>query len=79
MKLNQPLVERHQVDIDIPQSSSQARNINETETSEKPNTLVLGNHKESNGTQEISINYTRSRELYDRNTTLVNSLLSHNC
>jgi capsular polysaccharide biosynthesis protein len=34
MKLNQPLVERHQVDINIPQSSSQARNINETETSE---------------------------------------------
>jgi hypothetical protein len=71
MNLNQPLIEWSQVDIDIPQSSSQVRNINEAGTSEKPNTLVLGNHEKSNGTQEISINYNSPIEVYDHNTTLV--------
>jgi hypothetical protein len=62
--------------IEQPQSSSQVRTINEAGTSEIPDTLVLGNHEESNGTQEIFINYTSSGETYDRNTTIVNSCFS---
>ena len=73
---NQPMVEGHQVVTKQPQSSSQVRTINEAGTSEIPNTLVLENHEESNGTQEIFINYTSSGEMYDRNTTIVNSCFS---
>jgi hypothetical protein len=41
-----------------------------------PNSLVLGNYDEFHGVQEISINYTSSRELLDRTTTAVNSCFS---
>jgi hypothetical protein len=36
----------------------------------------LGIHEESNGIEEISINYTNSREVYDSSTTIVNSSFS---
>jgi hypothetical protein len=38
--------------------------------------LVLGNHDEFHGMQEISINYTSSEELFDRNTMVINSCFS---
>jgi hypothetical protein len=41
--------------------------------SEDPDSLVLGNHDEFHGVQEIFIDYTSSRELLDRTTTVVNS------
>jgi hypothetical protein len=44
--------------------------------SEDPDSLVLGNHDEFHGMQEISINYTSFRELFDRTTTVVNSCFS---
>jgi hypothetical protein len=44
--------------------------------SEDPDSLVLGNHDEIHGVQEISINYTSSRELFDHTTTIVNSCFS---
>jgi hypothetical protein len=47
--------------------------IEQARGSEDPNSLVLGNHDEFHGIQEISINYTSSRELLDRTTTVVSS------
>jgi hypothetical protein len=51
--------------------------INENaSTSKNPDTLILGNHEESNGIEEFSINYTSFREVYDCSTTIVNSSFS---
>jgi hypothetical protein len=44
--------------------------------SEDPDSLILENHDEFHGVQEISINYTSSRELLDRTITIVNSCFS---
>jgi hypothetical protein len=44
--------------------------------SEDPDFLVLGNHDEFHGVQEISINYTSSGELLDYTTMYVNSCFS---
>jgi hypothetical protein len=41
--------------------------------SEDPDSLVLVNHDEIHGVQEIPINYTSFRELFDRTTMIVNS------
>jgi hypothetical protein len=76
MNKSQPLVERYQVDIEHPQSSSQVQYINEARTSKNLDTIVLANHETSNGIQEISINYTNYAKLYDRSTTIVNSCFS---
>jgi hypothetical protein len=73
VNVGQPMVDRHLVDINMPQSSTQACYINEnTSTSKNSDTLVLENYEESNGIEEISINYTSSGEVYDRSTTIVN-------
>jgi hypothetical protein len=64
----QPEVERHNKNANDPQSSSQGRYTNETRISEIPDNLVLGNHEVSKGIEEISINYTSSREVYDRSS-----------
>jgi hypothetical protein len=50
--------------------------IKQTRESEDPDSLILGNHNEFHGVQEISINYTSPRELLDRTTTVVNSCFS---
>jgi hypothetical protein len=52
------------------------RTIEQARGSEDPNSLVLENHEESHGVQEISINYISSGELYDRNITVVDSCFS---
>jgi hypothetical protein len=44
--------------------------------SEDPDSLILGNHDEFHGVQEIFINYTCSGELLDRTTMVVNSYFS---
>jgi hypothetical protein len=63
--------------VNIPQSSTQARYRNENaSTSENPDALILGNHEASTGIQEIFINYTSSREVYDRSATIVNPCFS---
>jgi hypothetical protein len=72
----QPEVERHNKNANDPQSSSQGRYTNETRISEIPDNLVLGNHEASKGIEEISINYTSSREVYDRSTTIANQCFS---
>jgi hypothetical protein len=43
---------------------------------EDPDSLVLENHDEFYGVQEIPINYTSSGELLDHTTTVVNSCFS---
>jgi hypothetical protein len=77
VNVDQPVVDRHLVDINMPQSSTQAHYINENSSIlENTDILILRNHKESNGIEEISINYTRSREVYDHNTIIINSSFS---
>jgi hypothetical protein len=44
--------------------------------SEYPDSLILGNHNEFYGMQEISINYTSSGELLDYTTKVVNLCFS---
>jgi hypothetical protein len=51
---SQSMVEGHS------QSSTQAHNINEARTLENPGSLILGNHEEPQGIEEIFINYTNS-------------------
>ena len=52
-----------------PQPSSSVHKL--AGTSEHPYSTVLGNHEESLGVQEISINYVDSGESFDRKTTTV--------
>jgi hypothetical protein len=52
------------------------RYTNETRTSEIPDHLILGNHEESKGIEEFSINYASSGKVYDRNTTIVDICFS---
>jgi hypothetical protein len=59
-----------------PRSNSQARYTNETRISEILDNLILGNHGASKGIDEISSNYTSSREVYDRSTTIANICFS---
>jgi hypothetical protein len=74
VNVRQHVVDRHLVNINMPQSSTQVCYINENaSTLENCDTLMLGNHEESNGIEEISINYTSSGEVYDSRTTIVNS------
>jgi hypothetical protein len=75
-KVIQPEVERHHMNANNPRSSSQACYTNETRISKIPNNLVLGNHEASKGIEEISINYTSSREVYDHITTIANLCFS---
>jgi hypothetical protein len=44
--------------------------------SKDPDSLILENYNEFYGVQKIYINYTSSRELLDRTTTVVNSCFS---
>jgi hypothetical protein len=77
MNVSQHVVDRHLVDNNIPQSSTQARYKNENaSTSENPDDLVLGNHETSTRTQAISTNYTSSGKLYDRSSTFFNPCFS---
>jgi hypothetical protein len=72
----QPEVEQHHSNANDPQYSSQARYTNETRTSEIPDNLLLGNHEASKGIEEISINYTSSRKVYDHNITIADLYFS---
>jgi hypothetical protein len=59
-KLNasQPKVVGHQVDTINSWSSPHVHTIERAGGSEDPDSLVLGNHDEFYGVQEVSINYT---------------------
>jgi hypothetical protein len=64
------------VDMINPQLRPHMHTIKQAGGSKDPDSLVLGNHDEFYGVQEISINYTSSGELLDRTTTIVNSCFS---
>jgi hypothetical protein len=75
VNVSQSRVDRHL--LDIPQSSTQACYRNENaSTSKNSDALILGNYETSTGIQEIFINYTSFREVYDRSTTIVNPCFS---
>jgi hypothetical protein len=79
VNVSQPVVNIHPVDKNIPQSITQARYINENaSTSKNTDDVILMNHKTSKGIQDIFINYTSYGEVYDSNTTIVNSCFSIN-
>jgi hypothetical protein len=64
------------VDTINPRPGPHVHTIEQVGGSEDPDSLVLGNHDEIHGVQEISINYTSSGELFDHTTTIVNSCFS---
>jgi hypothetical protein len=59
-----------------PEVEQRHTNTNETRTSKIPDNLVLGNHEAAKGIEEISINYTSSKKVYDGNTTIANLCFS---
>jgi hypothetical protein len=75
---DQHQVDKHQLDIINPNNmdvqqihhipSTSAQNNRSARTSEDPDSIVVGNHDESQGIQEISINYIDSGESYNRKT-----------
>jgi hypothetical protein len=70
---SQPKIDGHQVDTINPQLIPPIHTIEQARGSEYPGSLILGNHDEIHGVQEMSINYTNSGELFDCTTTVVNS------
>jgi hypothetical protein len=73
---SQPNVDGHQVDTINPQPGPHVHIIKQVGGSEDHVSLVLENHDEIHRVQEISINYTSFRELFDRSTMIVNSCFS---
>jgi hypothetical protein len=76
VNISQPKVDGHQVNVINPRPNPRVHTIEQAGGSEDPDSLVLENHDEFHVVQEISINYTSSRELLDRTTTIVNSCFS---
>jgi hypothetical protein len=77
---DQHQVDKHQLDIINPNNivqqihhipNTNAQNNIIARTLEDPDSVVVGNHDESQGVQEISINYIDSGESYNRKTTHV--------
>jgi hypothetical protein len=64
------------VDVINPQPIPHMHTIEQAGGSNDPDSLVLRNHYEFHGVQEIFINYTSSRELLNHTTTVVNSCFS---
>jgi hypothetical protein len=64
------------VDMINPRPTPHMHTIKQVGGSEDPDSLVLGNHDEFHGVQEIFINYTSPGELFDHTTTVVNSCFS---
>ena len=67
----QPQVEGHQSDAQHLEPSINAHTNIIAGTSEHHDSIVVGNHIESEGIKEISINYIESGESYNRETTIV--------
>jgi hypothetical protein len=73
---SQPMVDGHQFDTINPRPNPHVHTIKQAGGSEDADSLVLGNSDEIHGVQEISINYTISKELFDCTTMVVNSCFS---
>jgi hypothetical protein len=76
VNVSQPKVDRHQVDMINPRSSPHVHTTEQAGASKDPDSFILRNHDEFHGVQEISINYTSSRELLDRTIMVVNTCFS---
>jgi hypothetical protein len=72
---SQPPVDGHRVDIVHPQANTQVHISDVAGTSERPK-YNLPVNQEDFQREEISINYTSSRKLYDHKNTAVNSCFS---
>jgi hypothetical protein len=64
------------VDTINPRPSPPVHIIKQAGGSKDLDSFILGNHDEIHGVQEISINYTSFRELFDRTTMVVKSCFS---
>jgi hypothetical protein len=73
---SQPKDDGHQVDMINPWPCPHVHTTEQAGGLKDPNSLVLGNHDEFHGVQEIFINYTSSGELLDHTTMVVNSWFS---
>jgi hypothetical protein len=71
-----PKVDGHQVDMINPRPNPHVYTIKQAGGSKDNDSLVLGNHDEFYGVQEIFINYTSFGDIFDRTTTVVNSCFS---
>jgi hypothetical protein len=67
----QPSVERHLKDVMHPEPSTTVHTNIGAGTSVHLDSIVVGNHDESEGIDEISINYVESGESFNRKTTIV--------
>jgi hypothetical protein len=73
----QPSVEKgHLKDVHHPGPSTSVHTNVRAGTSEYLDSIVEGNHNESEGIDEISTNYVESRESFNRNTTNVDIFFS---
>jgi hypothetical protein len=70
---SQPKVDGHQVDTKNLRPSTHVHTFEQAGGSENPDSLILENHDEIHGVQEIFISCTSSRELIDCTTMVVNS------
>ena len=66
----------YSVDDQHPHPSSTVHTNIDTGTSEHHNSIVMGNHDESEKVDEISINYIDSEESFDQKTTIVDTYFS---
>jgi hypothetical protein len=73
VNISQPKVDGHQVDTIDQRPNPHMHTIEEVEGLEDLDSLVLGNHDEFHGVQEIFINYINSEKLFDHTTMVVNS------
>jgi hypothetical protein len=77
-----PLVERHIVDIQCPVDRSDPQSLlvmrinTEAGTSEDPRSIVSGSHDESLRVVKIAINFTKTRESYNRKSIIINIYFS---
>jgi hypothetical protein len=74
---SQPKVDGHQVDMINLRPNPHVHSVEQAGGSKDPDSLILENHDEFHGVQEISINYTSFEELLDHTTTIVNSCFFH--
>jgi hypothetical protein len=73
VNISQRKVDGHQVDTINQRPNPHMHTIKEVEGLEDPDSLILRNHDEFHGVQEIFINYTNSEKLFDHTTMVVNS------
>jgi hypothetical protein len=72
----QPHVEKHPVEVQPSHPTSMVHLITDAGTSKCPDATILGNDDASEKVREISINYAKTGESFDRKTTIIDSYFS---